>query len=166
MLIDTAEMIQKSIAGRLVTRLGECARKSFDAHDFAYPDEKDLKYDNPIVRMISTSEENYFNFGLKDNKKSEISFKSCSEREKTFDPDAVRKIKCAYYSNYVCRGIYFYDAKDEIICQSARDLSGASYTIEVKLEAGERIIGFKGRSFSSTHPAAYYDLSFVIGKIE
>ena len=64
------------------------------------------------------------------------------------------------------RGLQFLDRDGNILSQSDTDWFGSPRKKKViVLKEGERIVGFKGRSYDD-YDAQYYDIQFVIGRMQ
>ena len=150
----------------LVTVLSSHPWEHYEDHNTHFPPQEQLTYDNEIVGIISSPDENYFNVIMKDDRRSNFDFKQKKAVEKRFDQDQIHKIFLGYYSNHVLRGIEMVDRQGKVIYRSERDVESSHSKVEIELRDGQRLVGICGRSFNDSHPAAFHDLRFVIASYE
>ena len=90
-----------------------------------FPKEEELDFDNFIVGVSCTPDENYFNVHLESGASSKFDFKGKHCVTKRFDGTKVRKIYLGYYSNHVLRGIKMLDSNQNVLYETQRDYESA-----------------------------------------
>jgi hypothetical protein len=128
-------------------------------------------FDNYLTAVHITKKDWQYNFEFKDGQKTDQPVAYDYVLNRTLidhDGNQIKKIVKWYHPNegFISQGLQFFNKQGQLLAQSnPGNFTSSQRKQEIELETGERVLGFKGAS--NRHGSAYYyDIQFVIGRIE
>jgi hypothetical protein len=127
-------------------------------------------FDNYLTAVQISNKTHQFNFVFKDGQKTDQPVAHGNKLKRTLidhDGNQINKIVKWYHSRegIVSQGLQFFNKQGQLLAQSCpRHFKSEYKKQEIVLEEGERVLGFKG--VASSYGAYYYDIQFVIGRME
>ena len=149
---------------QLKTRDSPRLTDDLQLHDFFYPAQNQLNYNNHVIGFDCNAGNLEFNLIMSNNQKSEAQMKYEPTEVRINPADGIvkRVVMFTKAGNKLLWRIEFYDKTNQMILKAGFD--GGDISKEFVLEDDERIIGLKPKLYR-THQAAHYDPVFVIGKL-
>jgi len=154
----------------LKTRLSETYYPVKKQQDIQVPAAGQYSFDNYLTAVQISEATPQFNFEFKYRQKTNQPVGSGKVLHRALidhDGNQIKKIVKWYYrsEDVVSRGLQFFDKQGQLLAQSRPGFfTSPNKKQEIVLEDGERVLGFKGASDGNT--AFYYDIQFVIGRME